>query len=74
MKFQVNINRDGCIACGACYTSDPVHFERDPDGKAKVVGGSSNGFSNGSFDDDKYDNAQEASYRCPMNVITIVPT
>jgi ferredoxin len=68
------INRDGCIACGACYTVDPDHFERDPDGKSNVVGGSTNGISLGSFEDDKYDKAQEASYRCPMNLIAITPT
>lgn len=72
MKFKIEIDREGCIACGTCYTLDPAHFEADPEGKSKVVGGASNGKSEGKFDDDKLKEAQEAEISCPVSVIRVI--
>lgn len=71
MKFKVEVNREGCIACATCYTLDPAHFESDAEGKSKVVGGTSNGKSEGDFDDDKLKEAQEAEVSCPVSVIKV---
>ncbi len=71
MKFKIEIDRENCIACGTCYSLDPVHFEPSEDRKSKVVGGSTNEKSEGSFDDDKLDDAQEAEESCPVNVIKV---
>jgi len=71
MKFKIEIDREGCIACATCYTLDPAHFEADAEGKSKVIGGTSNGKSEGSFDDGKLKEAQEAELSCPVSVIKV---
>jgi ferredoxin len=71
VKFRVEVDREGCIACATCYTLDPAHFEGDAEGKSKVVGGLSNGKSEGSFDDEGLENAQEAERSCPVSVIKV---
>ncbi len=64
MKFRIEIDSEGCIACATCYTLDPNHFEADSEGKSKVVDDTSNGKSEGSFNDDKLKEAQEAELSC----------
>ncbi len=71
MKYLIEINRDGCIACGACYFRDSTHFEADDEKKSKVVGGTSNGKSEGTFDDDMFEDARTAADACPVVVITV---
>ena len=71
MKYVIEIDRDGCIACATCYTIDSTHFESDLEGKSKVVSGQSNGKSTGSFDDKSIDEAQVAEFSCPVSVIKI---
>jgi len=71
LKFKVEVDREGCIACATCYTLDPDHFESDSEGKSKVKGGTSNGKSTGTFDDDKLSIAQEAESSCPVSVIKV---
>ncbi len=74
MKYKIEIDRDGCIACATCYTIDPSHFESDSEGKSKVVGGISDGKSTGSFDDSENELAQTAANSCPVSVIAVTPT
>jgi ferredoxin len=71
VKFSIEVNRDGCIACATCYTLDPAHYESDSEGKSKVVGGISNGKSAGTFDDDKIEDARTAEGSCPVSVIVV---
>lgn len=71
MKFKIEIDREKCIACGTCYTLDPVHFEPDEDRKSKVVGGVTNEKSEGSFDDEKIEDAKEAEDSCPVSIIKV---
>jgi ferredoxin len=71
LKYKIEIDRDGCIACSTCYTIDSVHFESDSDGKSKVVGGQSNGKSTGSFEDELINDAESAESSCPVTVIKI---
>ena len=69
MKYKIKVDRAICIACGVCYSTDPTHFESSDEGKSKVVGGTSNGDSLGSFDDDKIDDAKVAAAACPVSAI-----
>ncbi len=70
-KFLIEIDREGCIACATCYILDPVHFEADDEGKSKVTRGISNGRSEGTFEDDRLKDAQEAEISCPVSVIKV---
>lgn len=72
MKYQIEVNRDGCIACSTCYGMDPTHFESTEDGRSRVVGGTTNGKSIGAIDDDKIAEAQAAADSCPVSVITVI--
>ena len=71
MKYTITVDRDGCIACGMCYGTDPRHFVGDADGKSIVMGGTSNGSSKGTFDDGLIDDARRAESSCPVTVITV---
>ena len=74
MTFKIEVDRDACIGCANCYTIDPAHFESDPEGKSKVIGGKSNGRSTGNFDDSKIADAQAAEGSCPVNAIKVTET
>ena len=71
MKYQIEVNREDCIRCGSCYGLDPAHFESDSDGKSQVIGGTTNGKSVRTFDDEKMAEAQAAADACPVSVITV---
>ncbi len=70
-KYQIEVNREGCIACSTCYGLDPAHYEPTEDNRSKVVGGTVNGKSVGTFDDEKITDAQAAAESCPVSVITV---
>ena len=72
MKYKIEIEREGCIACGTCYSIDPSHFEPDDEGKSVVIAGESDvNASSGVFDDEEIENAREAEDSCPVSVITV---
>ena len=72
MKYKIEIERGGCIACGACYSVDPSHFEPDEEGKSTVSGGETDtNASSGVFEDDEIENAREAEDSCPVSIITV---
>ena len=72
MKYKIEIERGGCIACGACYSVNPSHFEPDDEEKSSVVGGETDSnLSSGVFDDDDFESVQEAQYTCPVSIITV---
>ena len=70
----MEVKREGCIACGTCYTLDPIHYTSDETGKSKVVDGTSNGVSVGTFDDGKIEDARAAEVACPVSVIIVTAT
>jgi ferredoxin len=74
LRFQIEVNREVCIACASCYTLDSAHFKADDEGKSKVRGGISNGKSTGSFDDDKITIAEDAENACPVSAIKVTKT
>lgn len=53
---------------------DPVHFEGDSEGKSKVVGGTSNGKSTGTFNDEKFAEVEAAADSCAVSVIKVTKT
>jgi ferredoxin len=72
VKYRIEIDREGCIACGVCYTLDTSHFESDEEGKSIVVRGETEGSkSSGTFEDDEMEMALEAEESCPVSVITV---
>ena len=72
MKYKIEIEREGCIACGTCYSVDPSHFEPDDDGKSTVIGGETDvNRSSGVFDDEEIESARDAEDSCPVSIITI---
>ena len=72
MKYKIEIERGGCIACGACYSVDPSHFEPDEEGKSTVIGGETDASgSSGVFDDEEIENARNAEDSCPVSIITL---
>jgi len=72
VKYKIEIERDGCIACGTCYSIDPSHFEPDEEGKSTVIGGETDvNASSGVFEDEGIENAREAEDSCPSSVITL---
>jgi ferredoxin len=71
MSYTVRVDREACIACSVCYSTDPRHFEGDAEGKSKVMGGTSNGESVGTFNDGLQDDAQRAADSCPVTAISI---
>jgi len=74
LKYNVDVDREKCIACGNCYSTDPAHFDHTDDGKSRVVGGTVNGKSTGSFDDDNTEDAEAAADACPVQAITVART
>jgi ferredoxin len=72
VKYRIEIDHEGCIACGVCYTLDTSHFESDKEGKSTVVGGETErSKSSGTFEDDEIEMAREAEESCPVSVITV---
>jgi len=72
VKYKIEIEREGCIACGTCYSIDPSHFEPDDEGKSTVIGGETDAnASSGVFDDEEIENAREAEDSCPTSIITV---
>jgi ferredoxin len=74
LKYHVEVDRDRCIACGNCYSTDPAHFESGDQGKSKIVSGTTNGKSTGSFDDNRISDAKAAAEECPVQAITVTET
>lgn len=72
VKYKIEIDREGCIACGVCYTLDPSHYDSDEEGKSKVVGGKTDASkSSGVFEDEEIDVVREAEVSCPVSVIVV---
>ena len=72
MKYKIEIDRSGCIACGSCYSIDPSHFEPDDEGKSTVIGGETDASgSSGVFNDEEVDDARSAEDSCPVSIITV---
>jgi len=75
VEYKVEVDRTLCIACGACYSSDPVHFEPDKTRKSTVVDGETDDdMSSGIFEDEELEAAKEAQDSCPASAINVTKT
>jgi ferredoxin len=72
VEYKIEIDRTLCLACGTCYTFDPIHFKPDQTGKSTIIGGLTDDNSSfGTFGDNKMEEAQEALDSCPESAITL---
>ena len=71
MKYKIEIDRGGCIACGSCYSIDPSHFEPDDEGKSTVIGGETDASGSSGVFNDEIENARDAEDSCPVSIITV---
>jgi ferredoxin len=72
VRYKIEIELGGCIACGACYGIDPSHFEPDDEGKSTVFDGKIDSYgSMGIFEDDEIENSKLAEDSCPASIITV---
>lgn len=73
VEYKIEIDRTLCIACGSCYSLDPVHFEPDETRKSTVAKGiRDDDSSSGSFNDEAIGDAIEAQDACPASAITVI--
>jgi len=72
MKYNIEIKRENCIACGSCYSINPTHFEPDGQGKSTVIGGETDDSTSvGEFNDEGIESARDAEDSCPVSIITV---
>lgn len=62
-KYKVEINREGCISCGACEAACPKNFKLDSESKGIVL--------NEIIDEKGLACNKEAEEVCPVDVIKI---
>jgi len=72
--IRVTVDRDECIACGACYEECPEVFEEDPDdGLSRIVEACrvDGDPAVGHVPDDLADCVQAAADGCPVEAIQV---
>ncbi len=62
-KYKVEIDRGGCIGCGACEAACPSNFKMDSENKSSV--------KKKIIDEGELKCSKEAEDVCPVNVIKI---
>jgi ferredoxin len=71
---SVTIDRDGCISCGACWSSCPeVYAENEDDGLSQITSEyQTNGdLGQGEVPEDLEDCAVDGADSCPVEVIHV---
>ncbi|MDI3543749.1 MAG: ferredoxin [Candidatus Woesearchaeota archaeon] len=63
MKYKVSVDREKCIACGACQVVCPDVFDTNEDGTAKCL-----------VNETDDDCVKEAADSCPVMAINIEET
>ena len=72
MKYEIQIDRTLCLACGTCYSLNPTHFGPGEEEKSSVIGGETDeNSSSGTFDDEEIEKAKQAEDSCPASAITV---
>ena len=74
MTNQIQHDRPGCIACGACAAVAPDFWDMDPnDGKSNLKNCKKVGDQeHRDLLDDEFETNKEAAECCPVNVIHII--
>lgn len=65
------VEKDTCIACGACGATAPDIYDYDDEGLAEVVYGGDNNTGNIEIPEEMYDDLQDAVDGCPTDSIKI---
>jgi ferredoxin len=65
------VEKDTCIACGACCATAPDIYDYDDEGLAEVIFDGDDNHGNTEIPDDLYDDLQDASDGCPTDSIKI---
>lgn len=65
------VEKETCIACGACGATAPDIYDYDDEGLAEVVYDEDNNTGNTEIPDDLYDDMQDALDGCPTDSIKI---
>ncbi|MFX3633783.1 MAG: ferredoxin [Candidatus Pristimantibacillus sp.] len=65
------VEKDTCIACGACGATAPDIYDYDDEGIAEVIYGNDGNHGNTEIPEDLYDDLQDAADGCPTDSIKI---
>jgi len=65
------VDKDTCIACGACSASAPDIYDYDDEGIAEVIYDGDNNLGATEIPEDLYDDMQDACDGCPTDSIKI---
>ncbi|MFC4306267.1 ferredoxin [Cohnella boryungensis] len=65
------VDKDTCIACGACGATAPDIYDYDDEGLAEVIYANDGNHGNAEIPDDLYDDLQDACDGCPTDSIKI---
>ncbi|QHW34238.1 ferredoxin [Paenibacillus rhizovicinus] len=65
------VEKDTCIACGACGATAPDIYDYDDEGLAEVIFGNDGNHGNTEIPEDLYDDLQDAADGCPTDSIKI---
>lgn len=68
------VEKDTCIACGACGATAPDIYDYDDEGLAEVIFDGDNNRGITEIPEDLYDDLQDASDGCPTDSIKIADT
>jgi len=65
------VDKDTCIACGACGATAPDIYDYDDEGLAEVIYKGDGNHGNTEIPEELYDDLQDASDGCPTDSIQI---
>lgn len=68
------VDKDTCIACGACGATAPDIYDYDDEGLAEVIYGGDANTGKTAIPENLYDDLQDASEGCPTGSIKIQDT
>ncbi|MFC4599996.1 ferredoxin [Cohnella hongkongensis] len=68
------VDKDTCIACGACGATAPDIYDYDDEGLAEVIYANDGNRGVTEIPEDLYDDLQDASDGCPTDSIKIADT
>ena len=65
------VDKDTCIACGACGATAPDIYDYDDEGLAEVIYGGDNNRGNTEIPEDMYEDMEDACDGCPTDSIRV---
>jgi ferredoxin len=68
------VEKETCIACGACGATAPDIYDYDDEGLAEVIYDDDNNKGNTEIPEDLYDDLQDAADGCPTDSIKVADT